>query len=412
MYNIFLCDLLVVKTQHILYFLHCRPESQVIQDIMEWIMPNFKCDAFPYITKGLVGINSRVVELESYLARGSNNVRFIGIWAMGGMGKTTLARVVYDMVSKEFEACSFIKDVREKNEKHDLVPLQQKILDEIVMKNKLKIKEECDGVLKIKKRLCHKRILLVLDDINKLDQLEMLAGGHDWFGPGSRIIITSRDKHVLMAHGVDGIYEVKGLNNEDALQLFCSKAFKNKHVLDDDYLELSNHFLNYACGLPLALEVLGSFLFGKNTIEWKIALDRLKDFPEEKIFEVLKISFDGLQKPQKEIFLHIACFFNHEKKNHVVEKLDILGFYPGIGLKELIDKSLLKIMDNDIVWMHDLLEEMGRSIVCQEFPNDPGKRSRLWRYQDIDKVLRKNKVRSCLENLSSLPTFMFNNFEI
>ena len=193
---------------------------------------------------------------------------------------------------------------------------------------------------------------------------------------------------------------------------FAQKAFKNKHVLDDDYLELSNHFLNYACGLPLALEVLGSFLFGKNTIEWKIALDRLKDFPEEKIFEVLKISFDGLQKPQKEIFLHIACFFNHEKKNHVVEKLDILGFYPGIGLKELIDKSLLKIMDNDIVWMHDLLEEMGRSIVCQEFPNDPGKRSRLWRYQDIDKVLRKNKVRSCLENLSSLPTFMFNNFEI
>ena len=102
MYNIFLCDLLVVKTQHILYFLHCRPESQVIQDIMGWIMPNLKCDAFPCITKGLVGIYSRVVELESYLARGSNNVRFIGIWAMGGMVKTTLSRVVYDMVSKEF----------------------------------------------------------------------------------------------------------------------------------------------------------------------------------------------------------------------------------------------------------------------------------------------------------------------
>ena len=121
--------------------------------------------------------------------------------------------------------------------------------------------------------------------------------------------------------------------------------------------------MKYSSGLPLALEVLGSFLFGKSTIEWKISLDRLKEFPEEAILKVLRISFNGLQKPQKEIFLHIACFFNHEKKDHVVEKLDGLGLYPGIGLKELIDKSLLKIMDDDIVWMHELLEEMDRNIV-------------------------------------------------
>ena len=76
----------------------------------------------------------------------------------------------------------------------------------------------------------------------------------------------------------------------------------------------------------------------------------------------------------------LHAFFNHEKKDHVVEKLDGLGLYPGIGLKELIDKSLLKIMDDDIVWMHELLEEMGRNIVFQECPDDPGKRSRLWRF--------------------------------
>ena len=139
----------------------------------------------------------------------------------------------------------------------------------------------------------------------------------------------------------------------------------------------------------LALEVLGSFLFGKSTTEWKIALERLKEFLEEEILQVLQISFNGLQKPQKEIFLHIACLFTHRKKDQVVEILDILGLYPGIGLKKLIDNSLLKIMDNDIVWMHDLLEEMGRNIVFQECPNDPGKRSRLWVYKDIDKVLKK-----------------------
>ena len=407
----FLSNLLVVQTQRISYFFNCRPESQDIQEIVEQISLNLKYDAFPYITKDLVGIYSRLVELESCLALGSKDVRFIGIWAMGGMGKTTLARVVYHMVSKEFEARGFIEDVREKFEKYGLVPLQQKIIDEVLKEKNLKIEEEYDGVLKIKNRLCRKRILLVLDDVDKMKQLKMLAREHDWFGSGSRIIITTRDAHLLKAHRVDKIYEIKELNDENALQLFSSKAFKKKHVLDD-YRELSNHFLNYAAGLPLALEVLGSFLFGKSIIEWKNALERLQEFPDEAILQVLEISFNGLQKPQKETFLHIACFFNNQKKDYVLKILDILGLYPVIGLKELTDKSLLKIMDNDIVWMHHLLEEMGRNIVCQECLDDPGKRSRLWDYEDIDKVLRKNKVRGYLENLSSFPTFMFNNLEL
>ena len=60
----------------------------------------------------------------------------------------------------------------------------------------------------------------------------MLAGKCNWFGPGSRITITTRDAHVHKAHRVNEIYEVKGLNDEDALQLFCLNAFEKKHVLD------------------------------------------------------------------------------------------------------------------------------------------------------------------------------------
>ena len=168
MNRIFLSNLLVVQTQSISYFFNCRPESLDIQEIVEWVLLNLKYDAFSYITKDLVGIYSRLVELESCLALGSKDVRFIGIWAMGGMGKTTLARVVYHMVSKEFEARGFIEDVREKFEKYGLVPLQQKIIDEVLKEKNLKIEEEYDGVLKIKNRLCHKRILLVLDDVDKM----------------------------------------------------------------------------------------------------------------------------------------------------------------------------------------------------------------------------------------------------
>ncbi|XP_075651922.1 uncharacterized protein LOC142622358 [Castanea sativa] len=379
-------------------------EIENIKDIVGWISLHLKYDALSYISKDLVGIYSRMVELESYLALGSNDVRFIGIWGMGGMGKTTLARVLYYMVFEKFEACGFIEDIREKYERDGLLSLQHKIIYDILKEKDLEISGKYEGVFEIKKRLCCKRILLVLDDVDKLDQLKFLVGEHDWFGPGSRIIVTTRDEHVLIAHNVKEIYEVNGLNREYSLQLFLSKAFKNKHVLDD-YLELSNHFLNYAGGLPLALEVLGSFLIGKSIAEWKSALERLKEFPERTILQVLKISFDGLHDTEKKIFLHIACFFNHKKKDHVLEVLDSLGLYPIIGLKNLIDKSLLKILDEDIVWMHDLLEEMGRDIVCHECLDDAGKRSRLWRYKDIENVLKKNKGIEAVQAMHIMGTF-------
>jgi hypothetical protein len=74
---------------------------------------------------------------------------------------------------------------------------------------------------------------------------------------------------------------------EDARHLFFLNAFKKEHV-PNDYLELSKDFLNYASGLPLALEVLGSFLFGKSIDEWKSALERLKEFPEREVLQYFK----------------------------------------------------------------------------------------------------------------------------
>ena len=79
--------------------------------------------------------------------------------------------------------------------------------------------------------------------------------------------------------------------------------------------------------------------------------------------------------------------------------LDSLGRYSHIGLSILIDKSLLKISENNKLWMHDLLRDMGRDIVRQESRDEPGKRSRLWLYDDIDHVLKNNTVRGYLLEL-------------
>ena len=162
-------------------------------------------------------------------------------------------------------------------------------------------------------------------------------------------------------------------------------------------------FIHYANGLPLAIKVLGSFLYNRSTYEWKSELGRLKEFPERKILDVLQISFDGLQKMEKEIFLHIACFLNYRNQETIIAILDCLELYPKIGLRVLTDKSLIKYQDNRL-WMHDLLQEMGRDIVRKKCPKDqPEKCSRLWLYKDIDSVLTKNYGKRLLKEPKNIP---------
>ena len=128
---------------------------------------------FSVDTKGLVGINPRVEKLISHLDIGSSNVRLIGIWGPGGMGKTTLAKVVCGMVYNQFEAYSFIANVREDSEKYGLLQLQKRLLNDLLMERDVNIHDvDINGVLMIKNRLRHKKILLVLDDVDDLKQLE------------------------------------------------------------------------------------------------------------------------------------------------------------------------------------------------------------------------------------------------
>ncbi|KAK4591192.1 hypothetical protein RGQ29_021405 [Quercus rubra] len=318
----------------------------------------------------------------------------IGVWGMAGIGKTTLARVVFYMVSREFDGCCFLHNVREVCEKEGLLPLQQQIIRKILNES---IQDVDEGVFVIKNRLRHKRILLVLDDVSQLDQLKMLVGKHNWFGSGSRVIITTRDKHLLHTHEVDEICVAKTLSDDKALHLLSLKAFK-KDCPPEDYLQLSEDAVQYTKGLPLAIEILGSTLFNRDINQWKSTLSRLKKFPERAIFEALKISYDGLHETEKKIFLYIACFFNHEYKNSVVRKLDYLDLYPAVGLEVLVEKSLIKM--NDVgVWMHDLVQDMGRKIVHDECPEEPGKRSILWSFEDINSVLTKNTGTEAIQGI-------------
>ena len=107
---------------------------------------------------------------------------------------------------------------------------------------------------------------------------------------------------------------------------------------------------------------MGSLLFNKRTYEWKSELDRLKKIPHRRIFDVLQKSFDRLQEIEKKIFLNIVCFFNYKNQKSVIKILDCLDLYPKIGLRVLIDKSLIKLYYQQL-WMSNLIQEMGWDIV-------------------------------------------------
>ncbi|KAF3457268.1 hypothetical protein FNV43_RR01925 [Rhamnella rubrinervis] len=351
-------------------------EAIFIEDFIEVVSSKLFDPALLNISEDLVGMESRLEKLKLcvYGSRSSSgDIRFIGICGLGGLGKTTLAEAYLKYMSGQFQASSFLANVRETCEKeHDgLVKLQKQLLGD-VLKGEHTINNVSEGKGMIRGRLCGKKILVVLDDVDHLNQLRGLAEKNNWFGDGSQIIVTTRDESLLKSMYEKKQYiirKVDELEDREALQLFSSKAFKSD-CPPEDYRELSVKVIEYASGLPLALVVLGSFLREKTKDEWKSALDRLKEYPEKEVTSVLRISFDGLGETEKNIFLDIACFFNGYDKDDVMNIMDCCGFFPKIGIRSLVDKSLLHMHmdeeDKNTLRMHDLLEEMGKEIVAEE----------------------------------------------
>ncbi|KAB2634148.1 TMV resistance protein N-like [Pyrus ussuriensis x Pyrus communis] len=356
--------------------------SQIVNEILVLVLQRPHLN----VAKYQVGMESCVEKVKELLDVGGNDPCVVGIWGASGIGKTEVAKTVYNAIAYKFEGSCFLA-----MQYGGLLQLQNTLLSEIGG-SEWKVVNPHRANSLIEKLLRRKKILLILDDVDELEQLNNLVQV-EWLGEGSRVIITTKDRGLLNSYDVELIYEVQKLEDNKALELLSWKAFGKKEP-SDDYLGLAQSAIAYAQGHPLALNLIGSYLRNKSIDRWQAILDNYDSYDREPyggIQKILRKSYDTLDYVMQQVFLDIACFFKGERKDYVLQilrssKLNV----PQDCIDVLVEKAIITVEDNSIL-MHDLLEKMGKRIVREESPIEPGERSRLWHHEDVYHVLTENR---------------------
>ncbi|KAJ6858350.1 disease resistance protein RUN1-like [Populus alba x Populus x berolinensis] len=380
-------------------------EAKFIKGIIKDVLNKLRRECL-YVPEHLVGMDL-AHDIYDFLSTATDDVRIVGIHGMPGIGKTTLAKVVFNQLCNGFDGSCFLSDINETSKQFNGL-LQKQLLHDILKQDVANINCVDRGKVLIKDRLCRKRVLVVADDVAHQDQLKALMGDRSWFGPGSRVIITTRDSNLLRE--ADQTYQIKELKPDESLQLFSRHAFKDTKPAED-YIELSKKAVGYCGGLPLALEVIGALLYGKNRGEWESEIDNLSRIPNQDIQGKLLISYHALDGEVQRAFLDIACFFIGIEKEYVAKVLGArCRLNPEVVLKTLRERSLIQFHEcnikderqlyGEMVAMHDLLRDMGREVVCKASPLHPGKRTRIWNKDDAWNVLDHQKGTDVVEGLA------------
>ena len=334
-----------------------------------------------------IGVYPKLLRIENLLQ--PCGVCRIGLWGMAGIGKTTLAEAIFDQMSGGYEASCFIKDFNKKFHEKGLHSLLEEHFGK-TLREEFGVNSLITRPVLLRNVLGQKRVLVVLDDVRKALDAELFLGGFNWFCPGSLIIITSRDKQVFSLCQVKQIYEVPGLNEDEAQQLFSRFAF-GKDIKHENLQKLLPKVIEYADGNPLALKYYGRKT-RDNPKEVENAFLTLEQSPPHEIYDAVKSTYDLLSSNEKNIFLDIVCLFRGESIDYVMHLLEGCGFFPRVGINVLVEKCLVSISQGKVV-MHNLIQDIGRKII-----NRRKRRSRLWKPSSIKHFLEDKNVLVCFFN--------------
>ncbi|GLJ33152.1 hypothetical protein SUGI_0667220 [Cryptomeria japonica] len=349
-----------------------RHQDNLCEEIVSRVLEEMKRRKPLHVAKYPVGLAEQVQDFEdSFSQTVRDKVRIAGIFGLGGSGKTTLATELFNRKRLGYKASCFLSDVRDS----DLRSLQSQLCKDLFLENR-KFDSIAKGIGHLEHRLGTPRdwhFLIVLDDIDHRDQLDTLLPAA-MLSSGSLVIITTRNQSLLA--GADIFHRMKKMNFDHARTLFCSHAFCRPDP-PTSYEKLVERFVGFCGGLPLALKVLGSHVYGKGEHFWELELEKVKKIQPNDIMQRLRISFDSLDREEKQIFIDIACFFNKKVKYDLKSKAITIWKASGWSnaehaLQILQDRCLLESAEHERFEMHDHLRDLGRQIVDELSPR------RLW----------------------------------
>ncbi|GJN34364.1 hypothetical protein PR202_gb23016 [Eleusine coracana subsp. coracana] len=314
---------------------------------------------------------------------GDGALRVVSVYGMGGMGKSSLVRMVHNDPEfiDEFDIGPWITVPH---------PLDNPEVFRRRLRKELGLKHDQN----MEEYLRDKRFRVVVDDLLSQDEWENVRKVL-WVGnnKGSRIIVTTRREDVArhcaregnVPEGRELIYELKALGDDESMDLLCRKVYKTAtYTLPEDMAEQARHILSRCHGLPLAISTIGGLLANrpKTSIEWRNLHEHLGAVLESdlrNIPEVIVSSYDGLPYHLKSIFLYLSIF----PENHEIRRTRLLRRWMAEGYiaknrdmpvenvgerfyNELLNRSMIqpsKVIPGDVIADHCRVHSMVRHII-------------------------------------------------
>ncbi|XP_039173574.1 disease resistance protein RUN1-like [Eucalyptus grandis] len=237
-----------------------RLEAEFIQSVVEKIARRLNCSHPDLLAFHPVGLDSQVQALYSLLQLEAKEVRIVGISGTSGIGRTTLVRALYYRIADQFDRSCFLAKVKDISSQEGLHKMQETLLGGLLGNGDSEFGNDLHEVINLmRSKLHNKRVLLVFDNVEGLlEPLSHLIKSMN-FGLGSRVILIPRHEENLIGLCRD-IYEVRALNDDQALELFSRNAFQES----------------------------------KSVKEWQRAFDRLKEIPQGKGTVIEGIKLDNV----------------------------------------------------------------------------------------------------------------------